>query len=663
MDSPYAAAADDYYSAGFFPIPLPPGEKFPPPTGATGTLGSRPNPDLIEGWKRQHGAGNIAVRLSSTVLGLDVDAYDTSKGLKQGKASLDALVERLGPLPKTWRSTSRDDGVSGISLYKVPERPGWKGIAGDGIEVIQSKHRYALVWPSVHPKTGKTYRWIDPEGMTVLGAGPALADLPELPETWVEELATDHTLVKDENGQPSDFLSTGEACTKVRDLLTRAILSLGSDSRHDHTRNNVLAMLRLAQVGHPGVEDAMLTLRKQFVDAISDRTDTQKAIHEFNSMVRGAAQIVAADKWPKETCNGTVCTTQAAEKAMHPSYTPKVVAEEKFGASDLSFMLGDQRPKLPEPGLLERSDGVSMFYFSALNGLYGPPETGKSWVALQACAEILAAGEPAAYIDADHNGEVTIAGRLLALGVPAEIIADPNQFRMYRPEGPEDFMVAIAEIVEERYSVVVLDSLGEAIPAFGLNSNSADDFTTFNRGVLLPLKNSGAAVIVIDHVSKGEGAISSGYASGTHAKKRPVDGVYVRCSTVAELAPGKIGMLDLFVEKDRNGNVRRHTSDKKFGRFILDSRAAEIDCRLIPASLEANEPNPDFEYEPTNLMERVSIYLESRPWGATKNQLTANVPGLMTEGAIRSLEKRGFVRVEEGLYYSAVKFREVLGTV
>ena len=98
-----------------------------------------------------------------------------------GMAAWDALLGQFDPLPPSPRATSRDDGISGIRLYRVPS--GWKG-AGilpaapvceghplpDGREarpgnlvspgeVIQHHHRYMVAPPSVHP-SGRPYRWL-----------------------------------------------------------------------------------------------------------------------------------------------------------------------------------------------------------------------------------------------------------------------------------------------------------------------------------------------------------------------------------------------------------------------------------------------------------------------------------------------------------------------
>ncbi|MSW46486.1 MAG: hypothetical protein F2837_11205, partial [Actinobacteria bacterium] len=56
----YAAVAEDYLAAGFSPLPLDPGTKWPPPEGFTGRHGD-PDAEQVEKWTRQKPSGNVAL--------------------------------------------------------------------------------------------------------------------------------------------------------------------------------------------------------------------------------------------------------------------------------------------------------------------------------------------------------------------------------------------------------------------------------------------------------------------------------------------------------------------------------------------------------------------------------------------------------------------------
>jgi len=179
----YGTAAPLYLAAGWVGVlPLPYGRKTPPPDGFTGRQGVDPTLAEVRAWVRRFPGGNVALRLPPQVVGLDLDLYKPD-----GAASYAALVDELGPLPATWRSSARDD-QSGIRLFRAPAGVRWaEGRAGPGIELIHHGHRYAVVWPSRHPDGG-TYRWWHPTGRPALRL-PRVNELPALPAAWCQRLS------------------------------------------------------------------------------------------------------------------------------------------------------------------------------------------------------------------------------------------------------------------------------------------------------------------------------------------------------------------------------------------------------------------------------------------------------------------------------------------
>ena len=167
-----------YHHRGWPTLELPYHTKGPPPEGRTGYDGvDMTEADVLTAtW-----TGNIGLRMPPDVIGLDVDAY------RGGVDSLNDLVRRLGALPKTWIShNGRNDG-SGIRFYRVPGDLVWV-TSLPGVDIIQRGHRYAAVWPSVHPD-GRLYGWWD---QTIGGPAevvPYVDDLPDLPLAWVTELS------------------------------------------------------------------------------------------------------------------------------------------------------------------------------------------------------------------------------------------------------------------------------------------------------------------------------------------------------------------------------------------------------------------------------------------------------------------------------------------
>ena len=183
VSSPYADAWQHYWDAGWRGVlPLPYRAKTWPPDGFTGHNGVDPSYADCMTWA-DAGPRNLALRVPSDVIGLDVDAYAD----KPGGETLSKLVSEYGPLPATWLSTSRGDGISGIRLYRVP--------AGTtlptklpGIELIQRHHRYVTAWPSVHPE-GRVYQWVDEATGEIGCEVPPYERIPDLPAAWIDGLA------------------------------------------------------------------------------------------------------------------------------------------------------------------------------------------------------------------------------------------------------------------------------------------------------------------------------------------------------------------------------------------------------------------------------------------------------------------------------------------
>ena len=205
----YARWAPQYRSRLWMGVlPLPPRAKKHPPSGYTGKDGVYPDDQKIEEWRNRWVNGNIALRMPGDVLGIDVDDYeywyqtrdpDTNEplyddngdpvmavGVKTGNVTLGGLEDELGPLPDTWRSSSRGDGPSGIRFFRVPSGLLWGdfGRRPRG-HLVEAPLRGRL--PVDQPRLREAYEWInDAAHEPQWGAEPPkVTDLPDLPESWV----------------------------------------------------------------------------------------------------------------------------------------------------------------------------------------------------------------------------------------------------------------------------------------------------------------------------------------------------------------------------------------------------------------------------------------------------------------------------------------------
>jgi putative DNA primase/helicase len=203
--TPFRQAAGALWRAGWAnPLPIGNGKSLPP-AGYTGYDGRSVSwPDLQAWLEDDSTPPNVGIRLQQTVVGIDVDAYDD----KRGAVTIRAAEETLGDLPPTYTSTSRGtDQPSRIHFYKVPVGTSLKGAErrfveafGADVEIIHFGHRYAVVAPSVHPRTGATYCWYDKNGDPLKDVPPMDA-IPDLPQPW---LAVFITPTETATAHPSD---------------------------------------------------------------------------------------------------------------------------------------------------------------------------------------------------------------------------------------------------------------------------------------------------------------------------------------------------------------------------------------------------------------------------------------------------------------------------
>jgi Bifunctional DNA primase/polymerase, N-terminal len=187
---PFAEAAAYYRRIGW-PGELPvsrKGTKAPLYAGITGHSGKDAEPGLLRALVSEYGWANIGLRLPLPFVGIDVDDYDGHNGA----ATLAALEQKLGPLPVTWKTTSREpeDPVSGIYLFFAPRSAEQKWVTdlgtGSGIEIVQQHHRFITVAPSLHNSTGRQYCWYYGDGELV--SPPSPDELPLLPIRWARYL-------------------------------------------------------------------------------------------------------------------------------------------------------------------------------------------------------------------------------------------------------------------------------------------------------------------------------------------------------------------------------------------------------------------------------------------------------------------------------------------
>ncbi|MGW3542047.1 AAA family ATPase [Nocardia niigatensis] len=266
----------------------------------------------------------------------------------------------------------------------------------------------------------------------------------------------------------------------------------------------------------------------------------------------------------------------------------------EYGFFDVAAMLDGTMPEPPTPSLCYRDDGIALFYEGQLNVLFGDPECGKTLLTDHATAEALRGGGSVLRLDLDHNGPQSTINRLITFGAPVDALRDPTRFLYVEPEDRAHMDYIVKRMETWRPTLVILDSLGELLPMFGSNSNSADEFTACHSRVIKPLVQGGAAVVAIDHLSKGADSRAYG-PGGTMAKKRVLGGSSIRVKVDVPFTPGKGGSAYLALNKDRHGGLRKNcpVGDREplVGKFVLHPTAEGVTATIKAA--KEFEKNPE----------------------------------------------------------------------
>lgn len=630
----YRDAHPVYRKAGWIgPLPLADGTKWPPPEGWTGWHGAYPSYADSEAWcdctdyRETH---QIALRMADGVIGIDIDHY----GDKRGADTIAEGERRWGPLPDGPRSSARGDGPAGIRFFRVPRGTvlrtalGFRELGIGSVEIIQRHHRYAVVWPSVHP-TGSTYLWY---GTDAPDGPPRVADLPALPAAWVEALAS--------NGEPGEAEATPEQVQEFSRghgggdhsaslngpvAIFRRDVAAGL-ARHDAMVNAACMAAREARAGAYPASEARRALREEFILALAEA----KAGQRIATPVESRREFESVWGWAVgQALAMTVQECQARIRRNEPPLPPEPPEDEwtepvlnmpadipppldgeeevnSWAPVDIDEILDGTRVTADASVGAGRTDGVLMLYPGHEHVAIGETEAGKSWFALLHCAAELHAGRRVIYVHFEETDAGGTVLRLIALGVPRyKLRRAAGLFDFIAPErrlNPADVALLHANSAP---SLVILDGVNEAMTLHGHDIMKPDGAALYRKIVARPFKRGGATVLSLDHVVKDAAAKGNGYAAGSAHKINGLDGAAFLLENLEPFGEGQKGATAVSVVKDRPGKLRRHgVADKRVARkyrFAVMSIDATDESGTVSAVMyparEQDKVGEDFDAE------------------------------------------------------------------
>ena len=296
------------------------------------------------------------------------------------------------------------------------------------------------------------------------------------------------------------------------------------------------------------------------------------------------------------------------------------------------------RPTVGYLGHLDQ-DGkpLALFYPGRTNGIAGDSNGGKTFTAVAATDQELAAGNSVVYIDFEDTLE-GIVMRLLDAG--ADPAAVGERLGYVQPEGKFDDPAARAKFrrVLDDYqpTLVVIDSAGEALSAEGSRPNEDDEVARWFK--VLPrwvaAHPSQPAVVILDHVTKAEGGL---WPIGSQRKRAAINGAQYRQDVVQPFSRTRDGYSKLTCAKDRHGNYYIGQVVAELGVTNSTGRL-ELALRWVEPEVVSDAADPKQE----KAIRLIEDYLASTAVAAdpalrTTSQITGTVRGVGKPELLRAL--------------------------
>jgi hypothetical protein len=220
------------------------------------------------------------------------------------------------------------------------------------------------------------------------------------------------------------------------------------------------------------------------------------------------------------------------------------------------FIDGVELP-VPDVGAIDGGD-AGLFYRGYLNMVWGDDGHGKSLLIDQVTWVERRKGRKVMILESEELSPRTRVARWLDESkdrtlITAEDVAGVIVYPVNRKLSSDNVQMMATQIRNENISVVFVDSLGTLMANMGYNENDAKDCYTVKASLFDPLTEAGAAVVVVDHVTKSEG--DKPKSIGSTRKRSMLSGVgfELRADETARWSRKRAGHAELRCWKDRQG--------------------------------------------------------------------------------------------------------------
>lgn len=394
-----------------------------------------------------------------------------------------------------------------------------------------------------------------------------------------------------------------------------------------------MVVVRLKQTGY----DAYAPLIVELANRAPAGFDASRYMPTFLAMAKDRKLLIAADQLREAAYEGDEARQFEVAAKVNAVVTDAITKENgPFETENVAAVVrGDIEGVTPT--ILYRSDGNALIYPGMSHIIMSRPGLGKTWVGLYAAAEVLMDGGNVLYLDYENTYRM-IGSRLRDLGVPAENVEINFIYPGRLPAFDPAMSAELARVVEEKnIHLVVVDGLGKSMARQGLDEDRAPDFLAWNYMVVEPALSSGAAVLILDHITKEASRPESKelWARGSGAKMGEVAAAWtVRGEGFSRK---KAGSISLQQAKDREGYNGTDGDTVAVLTFTPNDGLLEV---------KVDPPTSAPELKPELVMESISLYLERLVEPVSKTLIRKEVKhgSQQVDSAIGWLIKEQYIR-------------------
>jgi KaiC/GvpD/RAD55 family RecA-like ATPase len=226
------------------------------------------------------------------------------------------------------------------------------------------------------------------------------------------------------------------------------------------------------------------------------------------------------------------------------------------------------------PTLGRRADGSPLLYRGRVNTVFGPSESGKSWLSLYFVKQVLDDGGNVLVIDLEDD-QAGFAHRLKTIGLDPAHTARLGYITGLTELGESSRLQMLT--ASRGTELVVVDSMDALLAIMGHDTNGAAGVRQAGSFLKKLAVNCDTAVLLVDHsTEKLQSGERANTQMGSSAKKQFIDGATLRADRLTVWAPNTECKTLIVIGKDRHGWAK---ANALFDRESTWGRAALLTMR------------------------------------------------------------------------------------